>query len=148
MVATRSLATCRFYSGVGSGVGSLRSTCGGKRKFTRGTRNAFLECYSRANSHYSGLKMMLKPHATGSASGSWKCPILGGAISGNQEAGAKLKCDTLTRAGSTGRCNTGLKFIRRGLKSQCLSRTLIQSERDPTSVSDGTDRYPWEVLSQ
>jgi len=34
-------------------------------------------------------------------------------------------------AGSTGRRNTSLKFIRWSLKSQCLSRTLIQSWRDP-----------------
>jgi hypothetical protein len=32
------------------------------------------------------------------------------------------------RAGSTGRCNTGLQFTRRGFKAQGLSRALIEAQ--------------------
>ena len=34
----------------------------------------------------------------------------------------------ITRAGSTGRCNTGLEFTRRRLKAQSLSRALIEAQ--------------------
>jgi hypothetical protein len=48
---------------------------------------------------------------------------------GRLEPAARL--GPLLTAGSMSRRNTSLKFIRWGFKSQCLSRTLIQSERDP-----------------
>jgi hypothetical protein len=40
-------------------------------------------------------------------------------------------CRTAAAAGSTGRRNTSLKFIRRSRKSQRLPWTLIQTEGDP-----------------
>jgi hypothetical protein len=40
----------------------------------------------------------------------------------------------ITRAVSTGRCNTGLQFTRRRLKAQGLSRALIETQGDLVEV--------------
>jgi hypothetical protein len=37
-------------------------------------------------------------------------------------------------AGSTGRCNTGLKFTRRRFKAQGLSRALIEAQGDLVEI--------------
>jgi len=51
---------------------------------------------------------------------------------------------------STGRCNTGLKFTRRRLKAQGLSRALIETQRDLIEMGlrvDGQVRFLRKVLS-
>ena len=51
---------------------------------------------------------------------------------------------------STGRCNTGLKFTRRRLKAQGLSRALIETQRDLVEMGlrvDGQVRLLRKVLS-
>src|ERR1035437_9542754 len=55
-----------------------------------------------------------------------------------------------TPAGSTGRCNTGLKFTRRGFKAQGLSRALIQAQSYLVEMGlrvDGQVSFLREVLS-
>ena len=55
-----------------------------------------------------------------------------------------------TPAGSTGRCNTGLKFTRRSLKAQGLSRALIETQGDLVEMGlrvDGQVRLLRKVLS-
>jgi hypothetical protein len=55
-----------------------------------------------------------------------------------------------SRAGSTGRCNTSLKFTCRSLKTQGLSGSLIQTQRDLVEMGlrvDGQVGPLWEVLS-
>ena len=54
-------------------------------------------------------------------------------------------------AGSTGRCNTGLKFTRRSLKTQGLSRALIETQRDLVEMGLGVRRQvgaAGKILSQ
>jgi len=54
------------------------------------------------------------------------------------------------RAVSTGRCNTGLKFTRRSLKAQGLSRALIETQGDLVEMGlrvDGQVRLLRKVLS-
>ena len=57
---------------------------------------------------------------------------------------------TLKVAGSTGRCNTGLQFIRRTFKAQGLSRALIESQSYLVEIGlrvDGQVGLLGEVLS-
>jgi hypothetical protein len=56
-----------------------------------------------------------------------------------------------SRAASTGRCNTGLQFTRRGFKAQGLSRVLIEAQSDLVELGlrvDGQVGLLREVLSQ
>src|ERR1035441_6546691 len=55
-----------------------------------------------------------------------------------------------TPAGSTGRCNTGLQFTRRGFKAQGLSRALIEAQSYLVEIGlrvAGQVRFLREVLS-
>ena len=55
-----------------------------------------------------------------------------------------------SRAVSTGRCNTGLEFTRRSLKTQGLSGTLIETQSDLVEIGlrvDGQVGFLREVLS-
>src|ERR1700722_18333820 len=54
-------------------------------------------------------------------------------------------------AGSTGRCNTGLEFTRRGFKAQGLSRALLEAQSYLVEIGlrvDGQVGFLREVLSQ
>jgi hypothetical protein len=56
-----------------------------------------------------------------------------------------------TLASSTGRCNTGLQFTRRGFKAQGLSRALIQAQSYLVEIGlrvAGQVGFLREVLSQ
>jgi hypothetical protein len=57
----------------------------------------------------------------------------------------------LPAAGSTGRCNTGLKFTRRSFKAQGLSRALIEAQSYFVEIGlsvVGQVGFLREVLSQ
>ena len=102
----------------------------------------------------------------GSVSGICKLQILKGAGSAKSvrmpkrscKSPGKLICGCLlgdlnlpqNGAGSTGRCNTSLKFTCRSLKTQGLSGSLIQTQRDLVEMGlrvDGQVGPLWEVLS-
>jgi hypothetical protein len=66
-------------------------------------------------------------------------------VIGNNEIGL-----TESRAVSTGRCNTGLEFTRRSLKTQGLSGALIETQSDLVEIGlrvDGQVGFLREVLS-
>jgi len=74
--------------------------------------------------------------------------VLGSVIVGRDGTAAAQFPES--RAGSTGRCNTGLEFTRRGFKAQGLSRALIEAQSYLVEIGlrvDGQVGFLREVLS-
>jgi hypothetical protein len=77
------------------------------------------------------------------------CPQVRPYVAALDDSQSKLPVPK-TRAGSTGRCNTGLQFTRRSFKAQGFSRALIEAQSYLVEIGlrvDGQVGLLGEVLS-